>query len=124
MFAMCSENTKISICSKKILALEQPEVFSNTDTIWPDRCSQKILKTLRRLISEGVKDRKEKGEPHRPLKGQISLSLGSSLLANLVGLSAQREPAHLSCSETNLAGYYFLCEKRIGAVEGGEKLVS
>ena len=117
---MCSENTKISICSKKMFALEQPEVFSNTDALWPDRFSQKVLKTLQCLISEGVKARKGKGEPHGPLKGQVSLSLGSSLLADLVGLSAQREPVHLNCSGANLAGCHFLHEKRTGAMEGAK----
>lgn len=124
MFVMCSENTKISICSKKMFALEQPEVFSNTCALWPDRFSQKVLKKLHCLISEGLKARKEKGEPHGPLKGQVSLSLSSSLLAKVVGLSAQREPVHLNCSWANLAGCYFLHEKRTGAMEGGEKSVS
>lgn len=124
MFVMCSENMKISIFSKKMFALEQPEVFSHTDGLWPDRFSQKVLKTLWCLISEGVKAREEKGEPHRPLKGHVSLRLGSSLLANLVGLSVQREPVHLNCSGANLAGCYFLHEERTGAVEGGEKSVS
>lgn len=109
---------------KKTFALEQPEVLSNTDVLWPDRFSQKVLKTLQCLISEGVKARKEKVEPHRPLKGQVPLSLGTRVLAGLVGLSAQREPVHLNCSGANLAGCYFLHEKRTGAMEGGEESVS
>lgn len=125
MFVMCSEIQKYLFAQKKKkFALEQPELFSNTDVLWPDGLTQKVLKTLQCLISEGVKTRKEKGKPHGLLKGQVSLSLGSSLLANLVGLSAQREPVHLNCSGTNLAGCYFLHEKRTGAIGGGEKLVS
>lgn len=122
MFAMCSENTKISyLLKKKMFALE---VFSNRVALWPDRFSQKVLKALQCLISEGVKVRKEKGDPHRQLKGQVPLRLSSSLMANLVGLSAQREPVHLNCSGANLAGCYFLHEKRTEPMEGGEKSVS
>lgn len=122
MFAMCSENTKIFyLLKKKMFALE---VFSNRVALWPDRFSQKVLKALQCLISEGVKVRKEEGDPHRQLKGQVPLSLSSSRMANLVGLSAQRGPVHLNCSGANLAGCYFLHEKRTEPMEGGEKSVS
>lgn len=67
-----------------MFALEQPEVFSNADALWPGRFSPEVLKTLQCLISQGVKARKEKGEPHERLKGQVSLGLNSNLLANLV----------------------------------------
>lgn len=111
----------ILFAKKKMFALE---VFSNRVALWPDRFSQKVLKALQCLISEGVKVRKEKGDPHRQLKGQVPLRLSSSLMANLVGLSAQREPVHLNCSGANLAGCYFLHEKRTEPMEGGEKSVS
>lgn len=71
--------------------------------LWPDRFSQRVLKTLQCSIAAGVRTRKEK---------TFFLRLGNSLLINLVELPAERGPVHLSCSGAHLAGHYFPHEKR------------
>lgn len=103
VFSVRSENNKNIYLIKKMFALEQPEVCSNTNRLWPDRFSQRVLKTLQCSIAEGVRTRKEK---------TFFLRLGNSLLINLVELPAERGPVHLSCSGAHLAGHYFPHEKR------------